>query len=1541
MKIPAPNLFKITPLLFVVAIGGIFAFYYLKYIPGRTSQIDQQNFRVLSRINENISERYASWRKRLVIADAQEFRCSNISDSLFKFEYKTHDRYAVGIEGVDLCDVQKTWQSFDKNYFTRNIDMLGQNNETNQQPPFPAFESGKTKPKTLKDFYGSIKMHSNILKKKGISFQQDGQIYVVKPKGLLGHLFRRDVFSDFIILQNEDGLKEATAGRINKDDEGIPTLSRDSKKAAQSKNFTKIIEPGNLEGLFDNQFDTLSNFSNEIGLNVVDMPIDMSRYRVYFQNIEIEGQNYIICGLYSSSKFTNSVNQIPVYILIIVIFGALILALALPIIKLAMINKFERNNKTDVFTISVTSLLGMGVISLFIFFLMHFINMKQRSKEESLLNLSNDIHEKLSQEISEILAQIELLDLSIESISQVENVKLTTVIQDLFSSEFLFTTNENFNAELSQEQVKFSDINRNRLVTMERIKLLDDQTTIISDKLDAFKKNYSDSSLQNADSTFKNLIQDYYSLVKDQFSFPQKYYRLQFDYYFGKKNVKLKDIFAVKKKYNPLSRQIDSLRARVGLTIKNDRYPYYLSYSLVENESQRLKWQTANKPPQKILDLENRNYISAIKKGRGWIPLPDSQTSYYFEPVFSKSTGEITTEFSSKNKGLKVGKFDTDISVISTKLYSLSNSIAPRGYQFAVLDKRGEVMYHLVDGYVKQENFLKECSDPSNMAAAIQSRTQHSGETKYHSRGIQYIVSPIQNTEYFLVVFREKRYENLVLLNSLTTSFTLFVILVGVLLLLSYLQHLFLLPKYKFIKRVYFLDWLRPKVLSLSEYEHRKKEYDERPPSGSEKYDSLDPFVDNCIKLFVFQLVAVLLLFTLTFFVASPDQSLYAVFAMFIMPIVFFPYSYNLLNLQDFHKMSLIRRLRNLLPVLGVLLILNIILGVYFYDGSMSFKLIVIQVVIATFPLIFLVSKKFSFHYVNFCKRWYMRIFHNDAKLAHFRLLKIRFVPYYLCLSLWVVFIALLPNLVFVKHYYDAENVIYRIYQGHEMAKSIKLKTRELDRRWTDIKYFMDENRRKSFIKDKTIYDMGLFNVTFGCNDTLDAVLTQANVLSSLDLIRPNLTGYNKASSSLLKKPSHFSLGDTSIKYQSDYAVKSDLFIHPIRIESSAIYDFQFKPRVGFIGIIAFLLFIVAIYFFITFISRKLFAVNSVIGYELGKYLGSQMDPAKHYLIWHPNENLPSNTFKCLGDEKSPKKHEEYLDSHISDPISLMNFISDIEKKVKSGHQILLVSRYCKDALDEYFSEKTTNGSDDNQHWHLAKAAWDGFKLIFIDWTVTIQNSITDTDKVKKLVAALIDDNCLDKEEAVYTKLKRDLIEEFSQEKELVDIGEKIKTFKDQYGANLHLSFEEIVIKLEESASAFYHRLWQGCSKVEKFILYDLARDGYVNTQNKEAILKLCQKGLITSNGSLRVMNESFRNFVFKNMEPKLIKEIEINVVEKGRWNKFRTPLIIALVAVAAFIFITQEEIFSKSIAFITTLLTIIPALLRFLPSSKPLPPNP
>lgn len=144
----------------------------------------------------------------------------------------------------------------------------------------------------------------------------------------------------------------------------------------------------------------------------------------------------------------------------------------------------------------------------------------------------------------------------------------------------------------------------------------------------------------------------------------------------------------------------------------------------------------------------------------------------------------------------------------------------------------------------------------------------------------------------------------------------------------------------------------------------------------------------------------------------------------------------------------------------------------------------------------------------------------------------------------------------------------------------------------------------------------------------------------------------------------------------------------------------------------------------------------------------------------------------------------------------------------------------------------------------------------------------------------------------------------------------------------------EGILKMHLALLPVYESIWKDCSNVEKYTLYDFALDGFTNYKKVLILYQLYRKGLLIKDedDNPALMTESFRNFL---ITKETSEEIRILSKEgKGSWATIRTVFYIILVAVAAFIFISQEEASKRLITIVTSLGALLPAMLKLFDKS-------
>ncbi|MEO0330604.1 MAG: hypothetical protein AAF223_02815, partial [Bacteroidota bacterium] len=161
-----------------------------------------------------------------------------------------------------------------------------------------------------------------------------------------------------------------------------------------------------------------------------------------------------------------------------------------------------------------------------------------------------------------------------------------------------------------------------------------------------------------------------------------------------------------------------------------------------------------------------------------------------------------------------------------------------------------------------------------------------------------------------------------------------------------------------------------------------------------------------------------------------------------------------------------------------------------------------------------------------------------------------------------------------------------------------------------------------------------------------------------------------------------------------------------------------------------------------------------------------------------------------------------------------------------------------------------------------------------------------------------------------------------------IELSPLVKQHIEQHGDNEDAK-EEILLKIQSMAQPFYFSLWSTCSKEEKYVLYDLADDGFVNTKDKSVMLALMEKGLIFYDESFHIMNESFRNFILSNIKPAEALEMEQAARKNGRWSVYSTVILLLILSLIFFVVFAHESIVNQFVALLAGVTAAVPYLLR------------
>jgi len=136
-------------------------------------------------------------------------------------------------------------------------------------------------------------------------------------------------------------------------------------------------------------------------------------------------------------------------------------------------------------------------------------------------------------------------------------------------------------------------------------------------------------------------------------------------------------------------------------------------------------------------------------------------------------------------------------------------------------------------------------------------------------------------------------------------------------------------------------------------------------------------------------------------------------------------------------------------------------------------------------------------------------------------------------------------------------------------------------------------------------------------------------------------------------------------------------------------------------------------------------------------------------------------------------------------------------------------------------------------------------------------------------------------------------------------------------------------MKVQEVSYAYYFSIWNSLSKEERYIVYDIAKDKFVNTNNIDGINDLLNKGILVYDHSLRLMNESFANFILSKVNSDEALEKELENRKAGSWSKASAILVLIIVALIVFISFGQLSILDDFNTLIGSLAAMFTLFLR------------
>jgi hypothetical protein len=139
---------------------------------------------------------------------------------------------------------------------------------------------------------------------------------------------------------------------------------------------------------------------------------------------------------------------------------------------------------------------------------------------------------------------------------------------------------------------------------------------------------------------------------------------------------------------------------------------------------------------------------------------------------------------------------------------------------------------------------------------------------------------------------------------------------------------------------------------------------------------------------------------------------------------------------------------------------------------------------------------------------------------------------------------------------------------------------------------------------------------------------------------------------------------------------------------------------------------------------------------------------------------------------------------------------------------------------------------------------------------------------------------------------------------------------------------EELIAQRADQAETYYRGVWSTCSNEERCTLFRVAQDGLVSRLDPD-LRRLMQLGLIVRDPSLKLRDPSFRMFVLAASAAEGVDTFRADV--QSSWDRLKAPLLLILLGVIAFLFLTQKELYDSTISLVSALTGAALALLKLI----------
>jgi hypothetical protein len=218
-------------------------------------------------------------------------------------------------------------------------------------------------------------------------------------------------------------------------------------------------------------------------------------------------------------------------------------------------------------------------------------------------------------------------------------------------------------------------------------------------------------------------------------------------------------------------------------------YPFLQMVSWVDaSGQQRTKW-TPRLTNTAQINVRTRDYFRRLRTGQGWHrTIQGNDQEYFLESIQSWNTGEhlgmLSIPFcwkepcsAPKQSAPANGDAQHDglgIAAMTIRPVSLDRPVLPAGFEFAVIEASGRTLFHSRAERNLEEDFFDEAARNPSLRAVVTARDRRHLDATYSGRASRLFVQPISGVPLILIIVLDKTYLGSLHFEALFLSITLF-----------------------------------------------------------------------------------------------------------------------------------------------------------------------------------------------------------------------------------------------------------------------------------------------------------------------------------------------------------------------------------------------------------------------------------------------------------------------------------------------------------------------------------------------------------------------------------------------------------------------------------------------------------------------------------------------------------------------------------------------------------------------------------------------